>query len=345
MVWIACFAVLLAVPATPLPVKEAIMLAPTVSNGAECNLCKDNWLFVLGTGRSGSTSVLTMLNAIPDVYIAGEPKLTMPMMMSMYNERPKEWSADKGDREIKARWHKPTMYHELLCDLQRYIKHAIGQSEAATEKIIGFKDIHAVDESHLWFYKRLFPCARFIVNWRDGIEEDVALQNKALKTVLEAKHMTSSDVRHEIVKKQQWAAKNPDITATLPLHNFTVGNFNRILRWLNVEGCEYTAVAHANNNAGAGPFSADSSSQHKLMSGSCHIREGGINTAVRTPQQFVETIVHSEGKRAAKKKWQDKKWRQGQVEKLKREIASLRRAAANNSTGAHALGEKPNDTL
>ena len=37
-----------------------------------CDLCGQRWLFVLATGRSGSTTVLNMLNALPGVYMAGE---------------------------------------------------------------------------------------------------------------------------------------------------------------------------------------------------------------------------------------------------------------------------------
>ena len=32
-----------------------------------CTLCEDDWLFVVGTGRSGSTTVLAMLDLIPSV--------------------------------------------------------------------------------------------------------------------------------------------------------------------------------------------------------------------------------------------------------------------------------------
>ena len=31
----------------------------------QCDLCADNWLFIISTGRSGSTSVFTMLNLVP----------------------------------------------------------------------------------------------------------------------------------------------------------------------------------------------------------------------------------------------------------------------------------------
>mmetsp|Transcript_8251 Transcript_8251/g.10770 ORF Transcript_8251/g.10770 Transcript_8251/m.10770 type:complete len:149 (-) Transcript_8251:1950-2396(-) len=38
-----------------------------------CDLCHDyDWVFILGTGRSGSTTILSMINSIPGFYLAGE---------------------------------------------------------------------------------------------------------------------------------------------------------------------------------------------------------------------------------------------------------------------------------
>ena len=37
-----------------------------------CDLCADNWIIVVGTGRSGSTTIADMLNQVPGVYTAGE---------------------------------------------------------------------------------------------------------------------------------------------------------------------------------------------------------------------------------------------------------------------------------
>ena len=31
----------------------------------KCDLCADRWLFIISTGRSGSTSIFTMLNLVP----------------------------------------------------------------------------------------------------------------------------------------------------------------------------------------------------------------------------------------------------------------------------------------
>jgi hypothetical protein len=54
------------------------------SNG--CDLCKDHdWVFVLGTGRSGSTSVIEMVNTIPGVFLAGENFGQVLQMREMYD--------------------------------------------------------------------------------------------------------------------------------------------------------------------------------------------------------------------------------------------------------------------
>jgi len=253
-----------------------------------CNLCKDNWLFILGTGRSGTTSLMTMLNAIPGLYISGEPKSTMQRMLNMYSERPGVWSEEKGLNEIRAHWHKPVDYERLLCDLQQYVKDMIGQSEVDTEKIIGFKDINAKDERSLLFYKELFPCARYIMNWRETMQENPQLHNSAFKTLLEMKDTSLAKLSVEREVKKTWARNNSLSAFTLPLEDFAVDKFNALLKWLNIEDCKYTAVAHANSfqvDQGYHPdklFTAG-----KLINGKCTFLADGKNLAIPVAPDFV----------------------------------------------------------
>ena len=42
------------------------------TTGRQCNLCSDNWVFILSTGRAGSTSILEALNSLPATRLRGE---------------------------------------------------------------------------------------------------------------------------------------------------------------------------------------------------------------------------------------------------------------------------------
>ena len=53
----------------------------------KCNLCERPYLFVVSVGgRTGSTSVLNMLNAIPHIRLAGENGGQIDLLTSLYEE-------------------------------------------------------------------------------------------------------------------------------------------------------------------------------------------------------------------------------------------------------------------
>ena len=42
-----------------------------------CDLCAEQWVFVLATGRSGSTSIVEALNSLPGVSLANENQASL----------------------------------------------------------------------------------------------------------------------------------------------------------------------------------------------------------------------------------------------------------------------------
>ena len=53
--------------------RASLTTLPGARNKAQCNLCEDHrWLFILATGRSGSTSLLEAMNSLPRVRLSGE---------------------------------------------------------------------------------------------------------------------------------------------------------------------------------------------------------------------------------------------------------------------------------
>ena len=59
--------------------------ATTLAIDPRCDLCREpgapRWVFVIGTGRSGSTTALAMLNGVPGFYLAGEDKQRPVMLL------------------------------------------------------------------------------------------------------------------------------------------------------------------------------------------------------------------------------------------------------------------------
>jgi hypothetical protein len=73
------FACLLALTLVVVPESQARRVARAVetaerpTSAHDCDLCADNWLFILAAGgRTGSTTAMSMFDALPGFEIAGE---------------------------------------------------------------------------------------------------------------------------------------------------------------------------------------------------------------------------------------------------------------------------------
>ena len=102
--------------------------------------------------------------------------------------------------------------------------------------------------------EKLFPGAKIIMNWR------------ATMSTLNASWANNRDgVMSYQPSNFSWT-KNYHNTFGLPLEDFTVENFNRLLTWLGIRGCHYTAVLHSNKNG----YEQDSS---RVLEGKCIFEE------------------------------------------------------------------------
>jgi hypothetical protein len=228
-------------------------------SGAElhqsCDLCSDHqWIFVLGTGRSGSTTILKMLNYIPFFYIAGEDGGQLNNLYTAYTH-----AIDTAEKvDALPYYHHEIDMHELKCDLQQYTVDMIGKYDSSMQAI-GFKEIRITSRKHLDFMFELFPCAKFILNWRTDVEAQHESTFKARESV-ENLEETNDELT-------AWGSSHEESAFLLPCcDEYTVESFNSLLLWLGVFDCEYTSVIHA--NAG-GTYSRSSDDFGDILSGKC----------------------------------------------------------------------------
>jgi len=208
---------------------------------------------VLGTGRSGSTSILTMLNAIPGVYVAGENYDAVGKFRELNSSLPKAYGLRRPG--INAWYHHHIDTELLRCDMQGYVKHLIGRIDANAE-IIGFKEIRDNTKEQMDFFTELFPCGKFIINWRKNVTQQQQSQfHRASSTTL------LSDIN---AIKERWVADHPTQTFALPLEDVSIAMFNRLLSWLDIHHCRFVNVAHANAHG----YSLDRHSR-TLVKGQC----------------------------------------------------------------------------
>lgn len=211
---------------------------------ADCDLCggDQQWLFVLAGGRSGSTTVLSMLNAIPGMHLAGENWGAVNSLLELYKSA-NSTGFGHSSGVVDAWTHTEISERRVLCAMQDYIRVIVGEFDGATTKYIGFKEIRHKTPEQINFFSKVFPCAKYVINTRDVDEQHKSGWFKEMPLEkLEAKK----------VSLESFSATHGESAFDLPLEDFSVERFNSLLHWLGVDGCAFTQVAHANDGGYAG---------------------------------------------------------------------------------------------
>ena len=180
-------------------------------------------LFVWGTGRSGSTTILQMLNLLPCISLSGENGDFMQRMQSLSNV------TQQLDGRTGA-WLNHVDHNLLIRAQEQWI-----QSMTSEHLYFwGFKEIRTNPDIPI--INRIAPSAKHIINYRQNITAQLGSQfhQKSTKT--------------ELVHRLEWtrASLRGKDTFDLPLEEFTTSKFNSLLQWLNIN-CTYKFVLHMNN--------------------------------------------------------------------------------------------------
>mmetsp|Transcript_53632 Transcript_53632/g.100645 ORF Transcript_53632/g.100645 Transcript_53632/m.100645 type:complete len:1298 (+) Transcript_53632:53-3946(+) len=232
------------------------------SSGCECNLCGESsqqWLIILSpSGRTGSSSIVTMLNAIPGFHIAGDHHGIIDNMYSIYRKLSKQFEANLRPYQ----YHQPISEHKVLCSLQSTIRAALAPPRDH-HMVLGFKEINFYTNSQLKFLEKLFPCARFIVSSRQDFQQQAASQKLAFKS----REAQSQDLARKTFELEAWSQTFSSRRAfRMRLEDFSLHGFNMLLRWLGVAGCQFLTVAHEYDSGG---FSKDAS--QVSVNGTCAV--------------------------------------------------------------------------
>jgi len=225
-------------------------LAHMMRDGEECDLCggAQDWLFILGTGRSGSTTALEMVNAIPGVYLAGENSGVMNTLMDLFESSMSLLEDQAGSR------------NRALCAFQKFVKTIIGQFDEQTTKVIGFKEIRHLNRKQLSFFKQVFPGAKIILNTRKNLHSQHQSQFQMDIPLGELTNWTN--------EVELFQADNSKDTFLLHLEEYNAKTYNRVLDFLQVQGCYFAFVAHANHGW---HWNDDMAHAQRALKGTCMI--------------------------------------------------------------------------
>jgi hypothetical protein len=214
-----------------------------------CKRDDRNWLFILGAGRSGSTSILEMVNAIPGYFLGGENGGIMSEFLGLWRKR-----EDQKTHANYLSWAPAgeTSDQNHLCAMQAYVRAIIGSPAVGepTPTTLGFKEIRHTEKEELDMFQKIFPNAKFIINIRNAFE-----QARSQGRMLPAKANMSEGLLEKNITGQnkqliEWGRNHSNISFLLPMEEFSLPRFNELLDFLGVENCRYTHVAHANSENG-----------------------------------------------------------------------------------------------
>jgi len=155
-----------------------------------CNPCDQEWLFVLGTGRSGSTTLMDMLNLLPGVSLAGEDGGTI-LDFQHLREAYEAAGAFRVEHHQRHRHHqhqengdaaRKVFRDAFSCMVQDYYAQTMlpfdvdRQQGIALGLVRGFKEIRYSDVDKMGymktfkFLKDIFPCSKIVINWREDAD-------------------------------------------------------------------------------------------------------------------------------------------------------------------------------
>jgi len=163
------------------------------SNSALCRPCQQRFLFILSTGRAASTTLLGMINHLPNVRLAGENNNTLYVASLLEKNLHGQGFANlrtKVPARDGAWFHHSIPKQSMACTIQKVLQTINPPPEEVQQQIVrnessGALALDGYDSSQIvgakmiriqkgkWkpleaaeFFKYNFPCAKYIVNTR-----------------------------------------------------------------------------------------------------------------------------------------------------------------------------------
>lgn len=240
----------------------------TCNNSPLCQPCNRRFLIIIATGRSGSTTLTNMLNLLPNVRMAGENNAHLAFgLLAAENLQTTDAFNLESLEEVHGPWrHHPIPKQSYACPIQHLYeainpppeqKLARGDAYDDSDNIIGFKTVrlHGIEFPDDWQYVadyliENFPCARFVVNIRSDVEEQVESWKKSFGTDLDGDELRyynrklvqtaayMGQDRARLIDMLEWSKKD----------NSGVVVLNDLIEWLGFVDCSYETLLHSNKD-------------------------------------------------------------------------------------------------
>jgi len=233
------------------------------SNSPICTPCRRRFLLIIATGRSGSTTLLSMMNQLPGVRLSGENKNELKKEMDATNNLFRNNDLKPNINQKDAYRHNQIPYSALSCATQKMFE-MINPPEREdmnrrnfddSRTIIGFKTISFHNSPQLeeivQFVKDSFPCLRVILNIRSDVEEQGKSRKKYFgkvmtKLQMEKKlQMENSRIRNITNMFGDEHARLLDMSSWTK-EETGLQDLNDVVHWLGFRNCKFNSLYHEN---------------------------------------------------------------------------------------------------
>lgn len=258
-------------------VNEAWCPSAVCSNSALCQPCRQRFLFIISTGRAASTTLLDMINHLPNVRLAGENNNEL-YIASQLEKNLKGYGFNGLRSNVPAKasgawFHHSIPKQSMACTIQKVlhtinpppkeVQQQIISNEGngitldgyETSQIVGAKMIRI--QNGKWtpleaaeFFKYNFPCAKYIVNTR--LEKDSQAASVLANFV---SPNTLEKVVEKLKRKDDFLTKfaqhmGEDKARLIYMEDWVndVMHLNEVVEWLGFRNCQYDKVLHSNAN-------------------------------------------------------------------------------------------------
>ncbi len=254
-------------------------------NSPMCSPCNRRFLFIIATGRSGSTTLLKMFNKLPNVRLSGEnwnalfeaSKLATFFSSDknrqhfFYNQK----TIDEGQFHHEKVEEGPFAHNafplgSMGCVMQSFMRHidppdysvdALPYYDPVEEAntILGAKIIRIPNgnwgpEKAAQFFQENFPCARFIINIRSDEEAQLNSISSAFGVDLsneEKKEKKKENIEQSnqfLFKLHEELGKKSSMFIDMSQWKDDVEILNKVVKWLGFQDCAFDAIVHENHD-------------------------------------------------------------------------------------------------
>jgi len=223
-----------------------------------CEPCQRRWLIIFTTGRTASTTLTWMLDALPGVRMAGENNDTLNKLWQMLNNVRYNFNFLMPHPSWK---HFPVPHGAYACPVQSMmetINPAPSLQQDDSQTIVGFKTIRLIKgneklqhtEKLAAFLQESFPCARYVVNYRSNSTTQLKSQKKAFRGQLQQVDKVNERLR-ALTK-----LLGHEITYSMDMEEWTknVTIINNLVSWLGFSNCEFRQIMSFNTPMGNPSF-------------------------------------------------------------------------------------------